>query len=392
MKNIFIYGAGYVGYSLAVALSKNNNVILIEKDETKVKLINEGFVPIKDEYIERYLKNNGIKLKAILLDNGDLTNADYVFLCIPTNYDKEINRFNTNEIEKIVKNLSLLNAKIIIKSTLPIGFCNYLEEKLNIRNLYYMPEFLREDSALKDLLNPNRIVLGYSPKSGNNQAIEEIFELFYKISDKKDIQTVITHYSEAEAIKLFSNAYLAMRVAFFNELDTFAMQKNLNTTKIIEGVCLDSRIGNFYNNPSFGYGGYCLPKDTLQLSNIMNKSESILINSITKSNEARKNYIANQILNKKINCLGVYKLEMKKWSSNFRNSSILDIINIIKYKVKKVIVYEPNIKSVDTNGILLYNDIVKFKKESDLILSNRFYKDLEDIKYKLLCRDIFCRD
>lgn len=392
MKNIFIYGAGYVGYSLAVALSKNNNVILIEKDETKVKLINEGFVPIKDEYIERYLKNNGIKLKAILLDNGDLTNADYVFLCIPTNYDKEINRFNTNEIEKIVKNLSLLNAKIIIKSTLPIGFCKYLEEKLNIRNLFYMPEFLREDSALKDLLNPERIVLGCSSKSGNNQAIEEIFELFYKISDKKDIQTVITHYSEAESIKLFSNAYLAMRVAFFNELDTFAMQKNLNTTKIIEGVCLDSRIGNFYNNPSFGYGGYCLPKDTLQLSNLMNKSESILINSITKSNEARKNYIANQILNKKINCLGVYKLEMKKGASNFRNSSILDIINIIKYKVKKVIVYEPNIKSVDTNGILLYNDIVKFKKESDLILSNRFYKDLEDIKYKLLCRDIFCRD
>lgn len=392
MKNIFIYGAGYVGYSLAVALSKNNIVVLIEKDETKVKFINEGFVPIKDEYIERYLKNNGIKLKAILLNNEDLTKADYVFLCIPTNFDKEINRFNTNEIEKLVKTLSSLQAKIIIKSTLPIGFCNYLEEKLNIRNLYYMPEFLREDSSLKDLLNPERIVLGCSPKSDNNHVIGEIFELFYKISNKKDVQTVITHYSEAEAIKLFSNAYLAMRVAFFNELDTFAMQKKLNTTKIIEGVCLDSRIGNFYNNPSFGYGGYCLPKDTLQLSYLMNKSESILINAITKSNDARKKIIANQILNKKINCLGIYKLEMKKGASNFRNSSVLDIINIIKSKVKKVIVYEPNIESIDIDGILLYNDIVKFKKESDLILSNRFYRDLADIKHKLLCRDIFCRD
>ena len=386
---IGIAGTGYVGLSLSTLLSQKNEVVALDVIEDKVEKINKRISPIRDEYIEKFFKEKDLNLKATLDYKEAFEGADYVIVCTPTNYDDELNYFDTSSVEDIIeKVLSLGNdTTIVIKSTIPVGYVERVREKYNTDNIIFSPEFLREGQALYDNLFPSRIVVGEKSKRA-----EEFANLLSESAIKEEIDVVYTNPTEAEAIKLFANTYLALRVSYFNELDTYAEMKGLNTKDIIDGVCLDPRIGTHYNNPSFGYGGYCLPKDTKQLLANYKDVPQDIIEAIVKSNETRKQHIADEILKRNPHTVGVYRLTMKAGSDNFRSSSIQSVIQKLKEKDVEIIIYEPTIKGKVFEEIRVENDLDTFKNESDVIIANRIEKELDDCKEFIYSRDIFARD
>lgn len=388
MKKIGIIGAGYVGMSLATLLSQYNKVLVIDIDEEKVNKINKNVSPINEDEINYFLNTKSLNIFANT-DYSLLIGYDYVIICTPTNYDEKNNKFDTSSIEFAIERICNVdnNITIIIKSTIPIGYMDTLAKKYR-KNFIFSPEFIREGHSLQDNLYPSRIIL-----SPDNNKSREFNRILQKCLYKNDTPVLYVNYKEAESIKLFSNAYLAMRIAFFNELDTFAEVKNMCTKKIIEGLCLDSRIGNYYNNPSFGYGGYCLPKDTKQLVSNYDGIPQAIISSIVSSNHLRKEHIAKMIKEKKPRIVGIYRLIMKKDSDNFRFSSIKDIIKILINDDIKIMIYEPLLDNnfVDFDACI-EKDLSKFKKMCDLIICNRFEADLNDVINKVYTRDIFIRD
>lgn len=386
---IAVAGTGYVGLSLATLLSQNNNVIAYDIDENKVKAINNRICPINDEYIEKYFNDQYLNLKATTNYEEAFKDADYVIISTPTNYDDELNYFDTSNVEDVIKKVISVNtnANIVIKSTVPVGFTESMKKKYNTDKIMFSPEFLREGNALYDNLYPSRIIVGET-----TEAAAEFATLLMESSLKNHIPIRFMNSTEAEAVKLFSNTYLALRISYFNELDTFAELKGLNAKAIVEGVCLDPRIGNFYNNPSFGYGGYCLPKDTKQLLTNYHDIPGALIGAIVDSNDARKKHIADMILKEEPKVVGVYRLIMKTNSDNFRASAIQAIINILKEKDVDIVIYEPTIEKNTFNGFEIVHDLKLFKNISDIIIVNRVDNELEDVKPKVYTRDIFGRD
>ncbi len=391
MKNITIIGAGYVGYSLALLLAKRNIVKVIDIDETKIDLINKSQPVIKDGYIEKYLLDNKLKISATNNKEDAYKEAEFIVIATPTDYDPDSNSFNTSAVDCVIDEAIKHNpsATIIIKSTVPVGYTEKLKRKLNTKKIIFSPEFLREGQSLKDNLFPSRVIVG-----AKNEKAKLFAELLVENIKKKkeDVSILFTDSSEAEAIKLFSNTYLAMRVAFFNELDTYCESLDLNSKQIIEGVSLDPRVGNYYNNPSFGYGGYCLPKDTKQLLANYKDVPNNLIQAIVSANSTRKDFIAESILKKKPKIVGVYKLSMKKESDNFRSSSIQGVMKRIKAKGVQVIVYEPSIDDKFFYNSEIVKDLDSFKQRADVVISNRFSEELADIEEKVYTRDLFRKD
>lgn len=384
MKKIVIFGSGYVGLSNAVLLSQHNQVVTVDIDEEKVKLINSGKSPIVDKEIQDYLDRGGLNLVATTDGLTEVGDADFIVICTPTNYDSSTNYFDTSSVISVIESVSKIkpSATFIIKSTIPVGFTKSLKEKGF--NVIFIPEFLREGKALYDNLFPSRIVVG-----DNIEKAKEFASLLLAGAVKKDIPVIFTNSTEAEAIKLFSNTYLAMRVSFFNELDSFCIAKDLNSEDIIRGVTLDPRIGEHYRNPSFGYGGYCLPKDTKQLLANYSNVPQTLIRAIVESNNLRKEFISDLILKKKNSIVGIYRLVMKSGSDNFRDSAVQDIIEHLRSKGQKIVIFEPSLSSTEFNGVPLVNDLAKFKETSDLIVANRFSNELDDVREKVFSRDIF---
>ena len=386
---IAVAGTGYVGLSLATLLSQNNEVIALDVIPEKVEMINNRISPIKDEYIEKYFKEKNLNLKATLDYKEAFKDAKYIIISTPTNYNDETQYFDTSSVEDIInKVISMnINTTMIVKSTIPVGFINSMKEKYNIDNIIFSPEFLREGKALYDNLYPSRIIVGEKSKRA-----EEFANLLKDNCLKDDVNIKYMDSTEAEAVKLFANTYLALRVAYFNELDTYAELKGLNTKDIIDGVCLDTRIGNHYNNPSFGYGGYCLPKDTKQLKANYKDVPENLISAIVESNKTRKNHIADEIIKRKPKVVGIYRLTMKSGSDNFRASAIQGVMKRIKAKGIEVVVYEPTLKEDNFFNSKVIKNIDEFKKICDIVISNRMENELLDIKEKVYTRDIFYRD
>ena len=387
---IAVAGTGYVGLSLATLLSQKNEVIALDVIEEKVNKINNRISPISDEYIEKYFKEKELNLKATLDYNEAFKDADYVIISTPTNYDEETNYFDTSLVEDIIKKVKKINntkTTMVIKSTIPVGFVENMKKKYEIENIFFSPEFLREGQALYDNLYPSRIIVGDKTEKGKKFA-----SLLLEASLKEDVPVLYMNSTEAEAVKLFANTFLALRVSYFNELDTYAELKGLNTKDIIDGVCLDPRIGNYYNNPSFGYGGYCLPKDTKQLLANYSDVPQNMIEAIVKSNDTRKHHIANMIIKNNPKIVGIYRLTMKSNSDNFRASAIQGVIQILKEKNVHVVIYEPTIKENTFEEIEVIHDLKLFKEISDVIIANRLDSNLEDCKGFIYSRDIFTRD
>lgn len=386
---IAVAGIGYVGLSLATLLSQKYEVVALDIVEEKIKKINDRISPIKDDKIEEFFKNKRLNLKATLDYQEAFKNAKFIIISTPTNYNEETNYFDTSSIEEIIKKVisMKLDTVMIVKSTIPVGFIENMKKKYNIDNIIFSPEFLREGKALYDNLYPSRIIIGEKSKRA-----EEFAKILKESSLKKDVKVLFMNSTEAEAVKLFANTYLALRVAYFNELDTYAERKNLNSKDIINGICLDPRIGDYYNNPSFGYGGYCLPKDTKQLKANYQDIPENLISAIIESNSTRKDHIAEMIINKKPTIVGIYRLTMKSDSDNFRTSAIQGIIKRIKARGINIIIYEPNLKDNLFFNSRVIKDFEEFKRIADIILVNRIDDDIKQVKDKIYTRDLFSRD
>ena len=392
MRNITVVGAGYVGLSISVMLSTENHVKLLEISEDRVKKVNSKESPIKDNYIEDYLKNKKLDLIATSDAESAMKDSEIIFIATPTNYDPEMNYFNVDSVIAVIKQAKEFapNADIVIKSTLPVGFVEGAKKEYGIEKLHFSPEFLREGKALYDNLYPSRVIIGTHDKEFGDKYIDLMKSVALKPAEEIPSLTLLP--TEAESVKLFANTYLAMRVAYFNELDTYASMKGLNTENIIKGVCMDPRIGDFYNNPSFGYGGYCLPKDTKQLLANYQDVPNTLIKSIVDSNTVRKDFIAADILAKKPKVVGIYRLVMKSGSDNFRSSSIQGIMKRIKAKGIPVVVYEPMLNEETFFNSTVEKDLAKFKNDCDVIICNRMSDDLKDVTAKIYTRDIFNKE
>lgn len=386
---IAVAGTGYVGLSIATLLSQHNEVVALDIIPEKVEMINNHISPIKDKEIEDFLKNKKLNLRATIDYKEAFKDAEFIVISTPTNYDDEKNHFDTSSVEDIIqKVISMnINTTMVVKSTIPVGFIKNMKEKYKIDNIMFSPEFLREGKALYDNLYPSRIIVGEK-----SERAEKFADLLKEGAIKKDIIVKYMDSTEAEAVKLFANTYLALRVAYFNELDTYAEIKGLNTKDIIEGVGLDPRIGDHYNNPSFGYGGYCLPKDTKQLLANYDNVPQNLIRAIVRSNRTRKRHITEMIMRRNPEVVGIYRLTMKTGSDNFRASAIQGIIERLKEEDVEILVYEPTLKDEMFNGCKVINNFEEFSDESDVILANRIDEKLEDIRDKVYTRDLYSRD